>query len=184
MKRLAPYFTSSVIDFDPKLEGSRNKGDRLVLGGRAGPSSSFSNLAHEMAHLVEIDDARAHMDDWGLRLGTWRSLAGHNWREFRTSEPMRRELRVGAYQWAIHEFFGEDTREKFVRDYAALMSRFMPFDTVCIFADEQGEPGQLRACTDYLNELIDSGDGFEAFEYEWGRKVALLEEHFARRVAA
>lgn len=61
------FATQDTVYIDETVEGNRPIGSKLALGTRAGPSKDFSNALHEMAHLLEIDDARCHLPGWGLK---------------------------------------------------------------------------------------------------------------------
>jgi len=47
------------------LEGQNVVDGSVVLGMKAGPSICVDNACHEMAHLIEIDEARITSVNWG-----------------------------------------------------------------------------------------------------------------------
>lgn len=109
-KRVVPHLPPSVTDlFEgaavqlvPEVEGNRIIDGRLAVGMRAGPSLSVSNLLHEMAHFVEIDDRRCGMAGWGLktpRVLMYTPHYGHPvYDSFKTAQHIEREIRVCAFQ--------------------------------------------------------------------------------------
>jgi len=84
--------------FDAQVEGNRAQ-DRMILGAKAGPGVDPSNLLHEMAHFIEIDDARCCVRGWGL-------LTGFDEEPVITYQATERELRVIAIQKLLGEHFG------------------------------------------------------------------------------
>ena len=166
-------FDGAACAHDRKLEGQVVRDGVVVLGWRAGPDTDVRHLLHEMAHLVEIDDARAGEPGWGLRLGRWRSLMGHHWREFRTSAPIRRELRVGAYQFHMGASLGlYESRERFVAGYVRT-TEFMPFDALCALAADLGVDSVPEAARRTLEAHLDD-PAYQAWEPEWWRKQRIL----------
>jgi hypothetical protein len=112
----------------------------IILGGRAGPQVHVSNLLHEMAHFIEIDDERCTRPGWGLHIRQV-YLMGKSYNDPNTYQATLREARVGAIQLELAEFFGvkydadepADITEEWIRkhtldamDLATTFHRFMP----------------------------------------------------------
>lgn len=100
------FFYSSVVNFRPKLQSQQVtvSGD-IILGDGAGPSYDISYLCHEMAHLVEIDDARMRCNGWGL-IYPEVYVINTVCCEPRTNAITMRELRVAAYQFHLLQYIG------------------------------------------------------------------------------
>lgn len=73
--------------------------EQLAFGGRAGPweNVNHENLAHEMAHFVEIDEPRCAMHGWGLRVPMLRTPWGKD-QIPQTYQATLRECRTVAIQ--------------------------------------------------------------------------------------
>ena len=105
------FFNTDVIKFKSGVEGQAISDDgTILLGDRAGPynfegSYSISNICHEMAHLVEIDDTRMRMPGWGLKVRSINVL-GRKCYEPQDDRITCRELRVAAYQLHLLEYLG------------------------------------------------------------------------------
>lgn len=93
------------LTWSREIEGNNTSEGRMVLGMRAGPSASIGSLLHEMAHLVEIDDARCHRHAWGLEV-TQVEVLGEIYTEPRTFQCSIRELRVTAIQKVLSDHLG------------------------------------------------------------------------------
>lgn len=178
--KLGPWW-SDFVQPSVRIEGARVVDGVLRLGTRSGPEPicRFA-VMHEMCHLVEIDDARATVSDWGLSLGRYRSLAGHYWWEQRTSQCVERELRVGAWQWSLCLETGHtQNREEWVNYYCRIL-RFLPFEPLCVLAAEEqvdavSETTIQDALKRNLLRKIESGDFCrDALRAEWARKLGVV----------
>lgn len=186
-EELVKRYFRGPLKADVHTEGQQVEDGFLTLGCRAGPGISVKNLLHEMSHFTEIDDARVMSPGWGLRVGKMHHMFGKTWFECGTGECIRRELRVGAFQYN----FGADLgyyldKDSFVAEYVQVM-RFMPFDALCSLASEEdcykptssNPDGRVvdyeTACEKVLNHLLDSGNySPDTFNAEWNRKLTKL----------
>lgn len=143
---------------------------KLWIGGRAGPKCDISNLAHEMAHFVEIDDDRCAITGWGLRVPE--QWVYDRWCfEPLTNQCTQRECRVAAYQHNLLKWAGVTRTPK----YLVKSFYFLP--------DHWNVPGEyhpwnkyrLQWCENLVQSLIVKPEyGFDAFEAEWRRKNQVL----------
>lgn len=99
------WFARTSLRFAPDVEGNEVGPSGMVLGMRAGPTSGCPDvLLHEMAHFVEIDDARCLARGWGLRVPTV-EVAGRPYEQPATFGCCLREIRVMALQLALGRHF-------------------------------------------------------------------------------
>ena len=61
------------------------------------PSANITYLLHEMGHFIEIDNARCHLPDWGLKAGKWNKFFNCS-EGMVTNKAIERELRVFAIE--------------------------------------------------------------------------------------
>lgn len=95
----------NVVRFSPKLQGSRSiDGEGIELGLKAGPSRSLSNGLHELAHFIEIDDARSFVSGWGLEGG--KVDMGMGYTAYGTDKHVRREMRCWAIEYYLRDLAG------------------------------------------------------------------------------
>lgn len=181
------FFRDSPIIVDIHHEGQKVDGGIITLGCRAGPGINVSNLLHEMSHFVEIDDARIGQPGWGLRYGKYCYIPGCGWYEQHTGKSIRREMRVGVFQYHLGAELGfYADLEAFIEDYADT-SRFLPSDALCAFAAEENcykpcdvvDDGKIvdtkGACVKFLRQLaVGPSFQFSVFQQEWARKNELL----------
>lgn len=85
---------ADIADFTLKIGDTWVRGGRLSFATWAGPTADLFNLAHEMAHLVEIDDARCHIPGFGFKLGKEQYVGGQLFREMFTPQAIQREIRT------------------------------------------------------------------------------------------
>jgi hypothetical protein len=91
------FFPNSTLKLDWNVEGQKIRDGRVFVGAKAGPSIHESHACHEMAHFVEIDDARCGLYGWGLKVReVW--VFDRMCVEPETHQMIDRELRVIAYQ--------------------------------------------------------------------------------------
>lgn len=173
------------VRYVPGLQGQRVDDAGVVyIGNRAGPSRAFSNLAHEICHFVEIDDARQQLHGWGLKVPSF-TILGQVCVEPVTRKMTERELRVMAYQANLTEALGAPARVSNMVRALQFMPDFMQIPL------EDGEPAytgngtsrvpyaevdpsRIRWMTNRVQELRKDFT-FERFRSEWSRKIALLE---------
>lgn len=174
------------IRYVPGFQGQRVDENGVVyVGNRAGPSREFSNLAHEVCHFVEIDDARQQIFGWGLRSPEIEIL-GRICVEPMTRQMTERELRVMAYQANLTEALGAPARVS--RMVSALV--YMPDFTWVPLEDgrpaygegapswdevpyREVDPSRIRWMASRVQELRKIYT-FERFCSEWFRKITLL----------
>ena len=91
--------------------------NRFMFGTWAGPTAKESNLLHEIGHFVEIDDARCHLPDWGLKGGKWIEVCGRYINEgMTTKKAVEREIRTIGIALVLHEHFGLAPMDEDVSD--------------------------------------------------------------------
>lgn len=123
-----PWQDTHPVHFDAS-EGYRGGG---VLGCKAGPIESigFDNLAHEMAHAIDIFNcgriANLERASWGLRIRTRVRIGGRDYEEPVTMQASAREAEVSGIQLRILELVGHPGVEGFAAAQAATLARFMP----------------------------------------------------------
>lgn len=181
MKLLDFFKKGGPVRYDWALQGNDVRDGVLILGGRAGPKRRRSDLAHEMSHFVEIDDARMLKRGWGL-IYPQVEIAGRFYDQPTTMKMIERELRVLAYQANLLEGDGGgrvDTLKLvkalvFVPDFF-----FVPLEDGrephlaedVPYADR--EPSKLRWLRNRV-EVLRAEHTLERFRHEWNRKVNLL----------
>jgi hypothetical protein len=95
---------SSILDI--KIDSSQNdyRNNKLRLSARVGYTSELFNLTHEMAHMIEIDDLRCYLPDWGLVAGKYNEYFGI-FEGVTTSQAIRREMRVLGIQCVLLDYY-------------------------------------------------------------------------------
>ncbi len=104
-----------------ELEGYHN----YTFGCRAGLSSGFANLCHELAHAVEFGAdnfaTRAREGSFVFKVRHV-TVLGHRYVEFNTSQPTLRECRVGGIQKRLMRAAGyKFTDQVFDQHYIDIM---------------------------------------------------------------
>lgn len=183
------FLNTNFVQFEFGFEGQKILDDgTIIIGNRAGPqdwhrSYETSNLAHEMSHLVEIDDARMRCHGWGLKLPEV-FVYDRMCVEPTTNQITTRELRVMAYTANLLDYIGE---EYSVDD---LTSSLQYLSDTCFVPLEDGSSpyGENRVHElDYdeikasqqqwrINEVNQYRKEFtvERFISEWSRKIDWL----------
>lgn len=140
---------------------------KLQLGGRAGPTVHISNLCHEMAHLVEIDDARCGQPGWGLQLPKV-FIYDRMCLNPETNQATRREVRVAAYQLNLMRHLG-------LRATPAGLVRAYTFLPDWCFVPGRDDKARLQWCANQVLKLsLKPKYGIVRFKREWWRKQRLL----------
>lgn len=99
---------SPFMEIERTLEGQRVEDGVIYLGARTGPCISVDNILHELAHFIEIDEARMHLGGWGFKYGQTITIPGHGtWEEFHKDQHINREIRTWAIQWHLQRFIGK-----------------------------------------------------------------------------
>jgi hypothetical protein len=172
------------LRYKPGLEGQWVDAEGTIfIGNRAGPSKGVSNLAHEMSHFVEIDDARVQRYGWGLRLPELYVL-GQRCIEPATMQATARELRVSAYQANLMASVGAPLNVPHLVRSLEYMPDFLyvPLeDGRPAYGDGSPEDMEYREKIDsrirwMANRVQELRSEFtlERFRHEWHRKIALL----------
>ena len=146
-------------------EGQDIRGGIMLLGTRVGPSRhDLGALVHEIAHLIEIDDARAMSRNWGFdysyettELGMPISFNGS-----------LREARTISIHCKIFEMIGYDFDLK-----SELSSLYLMEDFINVPGDQRKEREEYlyQYALNYFNSLTE-----ESILFEWLLKNNLLEE--------
>lgn len=102
---ISKFTESGTIMVDPDSEGAKYESGRLTLGMRSGPSQDMTNVLHELAHLVEIEDDRIGSNNWGLRIRRVEIL-GRLVIDPQTPQATQRECRVFGIQARMMEAVG------------------------------------------------------------------------------
>lgn len=114
------------------FNGSEGYAGAGVLGCRSGPADaiSFDNLAHEMAHALEIMEtkgARAlSKPNWGMRIKNTLYVGNQVFREPQTLQPTMRECRVVGIQLHLLEMVGHPDTQNTIKRYAQILNNYMP----------------------------------------------------------
>lgn len=95
------------INLKPSNNSNKIIDNKLMLMTWAGPTADVYNLFHEMGHLLEIDEARCHLPDWGLKIPPLKFAGGHTYRDnLTTPQAIEREIRVFGIQTIFHRHYG------------------------------------------------------------------------------
>lgn len=174
------------VRFQHGLEGQRIDRDGTILvGNRAGPKNHVSNLAHELSHFVEIDDARMGVYGWGLKVPEiW--VYDRMCCEPRTMKMVERELRVIAFQTNLLESLGSPKQVQSFTRSLVYMPDFIhvPLDDGrsaygedAPSFEEMGprkkDESRIRWLTRRVIEMLPEYT-LERFDSEWARKINLL----------
>lgn len=108
---LESLLSQTPMVWETRVEGQRVRHDgTVVIGMRAGPAMSASNLCHELCHYIEINVERCNQPGWGLINPPFDYIPGYGefQRSFNTTAHIDREIRVWAWQSILHRFVGID----------------------------------------------------------------------------
>jgi len=138
----------------------------LTFGCRAGPSRDVVNLLHEMAHLVEIPEARSVKPDWGFKLGKpFLGAAGIDFIPV-TAKGTEREARVWAWQTVLMEALGIPGKVEDLVRGAVFMGDFPN-----VPGKDEGE--RLASVAAMVRDNA-KGLTIEGFDRLWDERVACL----------
>lgn len=101
-KQILDLFEGAAVEFHPERESQSVEDGVVKLGLLCGPAYTWEALVHEMAHFIEIDEARMNRNAWGFR---WPSKDGYPM-DFQNSAHIERELRVFAISLHLFEYAG------------------------------------------------------------------------------
>jgi hypothetical protein len=167
--RCRQLFQGREIQLDWNVQGNNSRNGRLVVGAKAGPKRSVSNLAHEMCHFVEIDDARCGEYGWGLRIPEV-EIYGRFCAQPVTRQGTERECRVAALQHNLLQWLGVYRTPK------CLVSAFHFLPDFCYVPGER-DRGRLSWCEERVLSLIGTPEySIDWWMAEWDRKDAVLRE--------
>lgn len=186
------WFQGTKLRFDPDTEGNKIVDGRMVLGMRAGPVRNDPlTLLHEMAHFIEIDDARCTVDGWGLQVPYLSIPPYAPCKNPQTFQAAAREIRVSAIQRVLAHHFGFEFDDyygaKLIWDWvpgANFICTVFP-EVPCFSAFERDDPNQpsyremvkLR-CDRIAQAIADKAKKWTIDEIraEWNRKCQIHEE--------
>ena len=120
----ADFFYDAPVLLDNDVQGQRVVDGKVIIGPRAGPESCYTNLVHEMAHLVEIDIDRINQHGWGLRYGKYWEIYGQSGYEPQTDQAVCREARVWALQLNLLQEYGVKIHATEIVSSAVYLSAF------------------------------------------------------------
>lgn len=113
----------------PRHDGREGYLGDGVLGCRAGPHTRFENLAHEMAHAIEVlgsgQPSRLKKDSWGMTLNKV-TVMNQTFDDPMTMQPTQRECRVAGIQRRILEMVEAPRQHGFTSRIAQALHDFMP----------------------------------------------------------
>lgn len=171
------------LQYKPGLQGQVVLDGIIYVGNRAGPSLSWTYICHEVAHFVEIDDARMDLYGWGLKVPeVW--VYDRMCCEPTGMSITEREIRVAAYQANLQEYLNGSVRVSSITDSFQYLPdhHFVPLedgspaymenDTRDISYREKNA-SRLRWIANRVQELR-SVYTMDRFVSEWHRKTALL----------
>lgn len=178
-------FVHGVVQHEPRIEGQRvDAGGVVKLGSRCGPTEfDLLALLHEMAHMVEIDDARVGRFGWGLRTAC-ATFQGRDYPDPQTDQAVRRECRVLAFQVNFQTSLGIGCG---VGEFVKAM-RHVP--GYCYVGGDRLVDGRRNRTDEERDSWITSEIerlhwlpkfSADAFATEWKRKVALLTRRLRKR---
>lgn len=129
------FFTNSLVSLGCH-EGQRVIDNKVILGTRLGPETNcLQGVAHEMAHLLEIDNKRMIKSGWGFKYGKKIQIMGQVFHEPLTYQASLRECRTFAFEMLIYEIIGQeyDKKElisplKYMNDYLHVQAEQMTRD--------------------------------------------------------
>ena len=112
------FFDNDIVSCRSNLEGQSCQDFQFIIGAKAGPSSSISNLLHEVCHFAEREPeklARFPSFAWGFYQGKFWQI-GTSWgHEPQTDQQVHREAKVWAMQLSLDRHFNvNDSAENLV----------------------------------------------------------------------
>lgn len=161
------FFKDSPVRLDLKREGQSVDDGVVSIGPIAGPDSCWTNLIHEMAHLVEIDIARVNQYGWGLRYGKYWEMFGRSGHEPQTDQQVRREERVWAFQLNLQAEYGVHIDELEMVSSAVYLPAF------CYVKIGINDQDRLKIIADRVRKNREEFT-MEVFRYEWRRRMEYL----------
>lgn len=178
------FFENTSLKWDWRLEGAAFVNGMFTLGCRAGPESSVVNLAHEMAHFVEIEDYRILHSQWGLKFPEI-EIMGRRCVMPRTHQMTDREIRTMAFQKNLLDYLGIDEPMSELVRAMTLMPDFF------LIPLENGRPAYTKKGTDLNYHEVEKSKlrwiakqvekkrrtrafSIQRFISEWFRKTELI----------
>lgn len=188
------FFTSPNVTVIPTIEGNRflykgyvvneygisdywdGNSFTLAFGARAGTflDINLTNLAHEMAHFVEIDEARCSMDGWGLKSPT-SLVMGLECIKPHTMQATARECRVIAHQSNLLEALGFSVDVHMLANGLQVMYDCCHVPNVNESKYQESNVFRIQYCARYINELRTKPEySFENFKQVWFERIEKL----------
>ena len=159
----------------------------VSLSPWAGPVADISNLVHEMAHFVEIDEARMTRFGWGLDVPQVH-IGGQSCDQPVTCQATKRELRVMAYQASVLKYLGFPKSIRNLVQPLVFMSDWtlVPLENgIHPYADgapkvpyDEIDKSRRRWCAKQI-ETFSETHTLERFLSEWKRRNEVLKQREA-----
>lgn len=171
-----------VIFLAERAEGYWERDGRMRMGCRSGPVLELDATLHEIGHMVEIDDDRCGISGWRLRYGRLIHVPGHDpfHEEFKTAQPIEREIRVLGVQACLHDHYGIPYDALGAATSMAFIDSFWYLH----YVDYKPSGTTYRdhekiAIAVIMNRIEDekTKHTFEAVHREWTRKMGILRQH-------
>ena len=148
----------------------------IYLSTYAGPQSHLSNLFHEMAHFVEIDQKRMTLANsgWGFSYGKYWRILNSSGYECSTMASTLREMRVWAYQINLLKHFNIFTDIQDLTSAADFINSFM------FVPGKNKEERHNWIETEVEKMSREVRYSFDAFSMEWERRCKILDKRLER----
>jgi len=155
---------------------------KFMFATWAGPTADMFNLFHEIAHFVEIDDARCHIPSWGLKHGKKIIIGGRLYDAgMVTTKAVEREIRTFGIQIVLHNHYGETTYDDMpLAEYGAKLCQhidgflyYYPKNQKISYEDKRAYA--LKVIRDRI-EAETLKWSFESIMAEWRRKMPILQK--------
>lgn len=180
-ERVSSWFRGTKLGFDLAKGRSRVVNGNLIFGAVTGEPD---DILHEMAHMVEIDDARCLDPGWGLTLPPV-EVCGRTYFEASTFSPCAREIRVFGIQRVLSEYlrvdFDEYSSAKLVIDFVdgavyikSVYPEVIGWDSKAgLVVTQQSHYKRVAQA------IVDESAKWtiERVRAEWDRKCAIHEQH-------
>lgn len=182
---MAPKHTTSYMSKRAYKEQENHPEAVVFVGDRAGPENHVTNLCHELAHFVEIEDYRMTRYNWGLTVPSV-YIVDRLCVEPRTTQITEREIRVAAYQYNLLNYIGcKRTIKNLVSSYQYLPDfMLVPLEDGTMPYGEEGkitklpyekiDKSRLKWIENRTRDIL-KDYSVDRFISEWERKIKILE---------
>lgn len=160
------------IKIDEFIEGSNVDELGIKLGCRTGPTYEITGATHELCHLVEIDDARTMVSNWGFKIGQI-EINGILYYEPQTNQASMREMRVFAYQYNLDKELG--LKPDFLY-FAKLLDYMADWGTMMKSGEKSDE--RYARLAGMMEDMAKKEFTVEKFKKELERKKKIIESFF------